>query len=245
MKFPRRQRKPKKAKKAKRPPKNLAAWPDLATANVPMNRPAMRGVFHALGVTLWLPCAGALLATAPDGSAWWATLMFSVSVVIVFGVSALYHRITWTPKGLDLMKRLDHASIGVGITGFVCAYALLLRGWPGASSHFWLQGLAGLVVVGRAAIWPDAPKVFSVALGVSLVVVATPIGTEAMSRLPESGVWALVGANSIMGLGALSYALNRPNPWPGVLGYHEVFHVATVLGVGGYAWALVTLLRAF
>lgn len=244
MKFPRRGRKPKKAKRPKKPPKNLAAWPDLATANVPMNRPAMRGVFHAIAAILWLPFAGALLATAPAGHAWWATLMFSASVLVVFGTSALYHRHTWTPKGLDRMKRLDHAAIGVGIVGFVLSFALLARGWPGAEPHFWRMGLGGLVVVARALFWPDAPKVFSVALGVALVVLAMPIGQEAMARLPDAGIWALVGGNSVMGLGALAYAINRPNPWPGVVGYHEVFHLATVLGVGGYAWALVTLLWA-
>lgn len=243
MNFRRRGRKPKAPRKAKRPPKNLAAWPDAATANVPMNRPKLRGVFHALGLLLWLPFAGAMLALLPEGTPRASAGLFAASVAAIFGVSALYHRRTWTPAGLDRMKRLDHATIGLGTTGILCAFALALRGWPGAQGAIAWQLVAMAFPVARALGWPDAPKALGAALGVGLVVVAFPLGHQALATLPPDGVLGIVAGNAVLGLGVLAYALNRPNPWPGVVGYHEVFHLATVVGIAGYAWALWGLLR--
>jgi hemolysin III len=195
----------------------------------PADLPRLRGVFHewaffvsaALGVTL--------VVTAPGARERFASAVFAGCLALSFGVSALYHRITWRPAPRRLMRRLDHAAIFLLIAGTYTPFALLVL--EGA----WRFTILVVVWTGAAAaialkvVWVDGPGWLSALLGIGL----GWTGVIAAPQIYDSvGVWGilLMAAGGIAyTLGAVVYARRRPDPLPAVFGYHEVFHVLTIV----------------
>ena len=195
----------------------------------PADLPRLRGVFHewaffvsaALGVTL--------VVTAPGARERLGAAVFAGCLALSFGVSALYHRITWRPAPRRLMRRLDHAAIFLLIAGTYTPFALLVL--DGA----WRFTILVVVWTGAAAaialkvVWVDGPAWLSAALGIGL----GWAGVIAAPQIYDSvGVWGilLMAAGGIAyTLGAVVYARRRPDPLPAVFGYHEVFHVLTIV----------------
>ncbi len=164
-------------------------------------------------------------------------------LVLTFGVSALYHRVSWRPAARRVMRRLDHASIYLLIAGTYTPYGLLVL------SGAWQFSILGVVWIGAAlaivqrVFWLDAPRWVPVGAGIFLGwvgVVALPQIIEA-SGLPGT---ALVAAGGILyTLGAIVYAVRRPDFVPAVFGYHELFHLLTVLAAS-CQFAAIALLVA-
>lgn len=204
-------------------------------------KPLLRGAFHLVGAPVAF-VAGVLLATsAPASRAAVASGVFTLSLFLLFAVSATYHLPTWGPRGRLWMRRLDHASIFVLIAGTytpVCLLALepaigwrlLLVAW----------GAAGVGIV-KSLFWVDAPKaltaVVAVAVGWSLV----PYLAEVRAGL--TGLeFALLGLGGVAYmLGALAYATKRPVLNPAVFGYHEVFHVMTLVAAALHFVSIASL----
>jgi hemolysin III len=183
-----------------------------------------------------------LIAQAPDAGAGVALTVYVLSLAALFGVSASFHRIRWSPAARRRMRRADHATIFVAIAGTYTAVAgLALKGWAQVLvlCLVWVGGAAGIAV--RQA-WLDAPKW---AIAVPYVVVgwtAVAVIPQLVRTLGGVGFGLVVAGGAAYTLGALCYALRRPNPFPGVFGYHEAFHAFTVVGavlhfvaVAGYA----------
>jgi hemolysin III len=194
-------------------------------------RPRFRGVSHQYAFFVSLFLGFALVLSAPTRSARLASVAFAASVAAMFGVSAVYHRVTWRPRPRVWMARVDHAAIYLLIAGTYTPYALL------ALSGAWRVAVLAVVWSGAAAAivlkfaWVNAPKTLAAALGVVLGwagVVALP---ELVHELgPAATVLVLVGG-ALYTAGAVIYALRRPDPVPTVFGYHELFHALVVAGV--------------
>lgn len=191
----------------------------------------MRGVLHQYAFFFSLLVGLPLVATAPTLSARLAAAAFAASVAAMFGVSAVYHRVTWRPRPRAWMARVDHATIYLLIAGTYTPYALL------ALSGAWRVVVLAVVWSGAAAAivlkfaWVDAPKALAAALGVMLGwagVVALPQLVEEVGA--AASVLVLTGG-ALYTAGALVYALRRPDPVPAVFGYHELFHALVVAGV--------------
>jgi hemolysin III len=127
------------------------------------------------------------------------------------------------------MRRLDHAAIFILIGGgYTPLFSLVPseKGGHGALLAIWLGVALGVV---KSVAWPKAPKWLTALLCVGLG--WTVVG-EVIARIPMVGgtcAWLLVAAGSTYSVGALVYALKRPDPFPRVFGYHEVFHLIVVL----------------
>lgn len=203
-------------------------------------KPILRGWFH-LGALPAVAILGLVLVALANGvEATWASVAFAVSSLLMFGTSATYHRINWKPRAKAMLKRLDHANIFVLIAGTYTPLGFLALPW---TEGFWLLLAvwiaAGLGIVFRV-FWISAPRWLYVPLYLAL-------GWGSVWFLPQ--LFAVNEAMTVLvvvgGLaysaGAVFYALKKPNLVPGVFGFHELFHVLTVVAFVCH-WTAVLLI---
>ncbi|WP_433557943.1 PAQR family membrane homeostasis protein TrhA [Pseudonocardia xinjiangensis] len=199
----------------------------------PLVKPRMRGWLHFWSFTVSIAACATLIAVSAalvGRGAALATSVYSVTILGLFGTSALYHRRTWrTPRSRAVMRRLDHSMIFLFIAGTYTPVAALAMD-PGTARWVlivvWAGALAGVAL---KTVWPHAPAWVGVPIYIALGWVAVFV-IPAMLR--GGGVAALVlllTGGLLYTVGAVFYATRRPNPWPATFGYHEFFHAATVL----------------
>ncbi len=208
------------------------ALPGVVASGPPL-RPRLRGWIHFWSFVVAVAACSALVTVAATKStplAVVATAVYSVTVLGVFGVSALYHRVQWsTPRGRALIRRLDHSMIFLFIAGTYTPMTLLaMPPWPGIAVLIavWVGALAGVTL---KLCWPDAPRRLSVLIYVGLGWIAVLVLPDLLAGVGVAGLVLLLAGGVLYTLGAVCYALRRPDPWPRTFGYHEVFHSATVL----------------
>ena len=198
---------------------------DLAAAL----KPRLRGVLHQAAFAISLITGTALVCLAEGGRARTAATVYAVSVALLFGTSAAYHRGPWTGRSREVMKRLDHSMIFILIAGTYTPFALLLLEGTARWVVFglvWGGALAGVVL--RNSIRRPARWLF---VGIYMLLGWTALGV--LPQLADAGgmrvvVLLLVGG-LFYSLGAIVYAMKRPNPSPRWFGFHEVFHAFTLL----------------
>jgi hemolysin III len=159
-------------------------------------------------------------------------------------VSALYHRITWTPPVRRWLRHLDHAMIFVLIAGTYTPVGLLVLEGPLAAGVLvvvWSGAAAGIALnLG----WRQAPSWVGVTVYVALGWVAVLVLPQLLQQLGGVGSGLLVAGGLAYSAGALVYARRRPNPAPAVFGYHEIFHLLVVVGVALHFTAVTLAVRA-
>jgi hemolysin III len=197
----------------------------------PVARPALRGVSHQYAALAAL-AAGVVLVALADGSlARFAAAVFAVSVVLMFGVSALYHRITWRPRPRRWMARADHASIYLLIAGTYTPFCLLALDGPWRITLLAIIWSGAFVATAIKFAWVEAPKALGAAVAVLLGWVGLVTLPQLIGRIGVAPTTLLIVGGALYTVGALVYALRRPNPSQLVFGYHEVFHAFVVAAV--------------
>jgi hemolysin III len=199
---------------------------------VDLGKPRMRGWLHAYAAGVAVICGivlCSLAATRPGWAPFVSCVVYSLTVVALFGTSALYHRRIWSPRGYKIMRWLDHSMIFVFIAGTYTPFSVLLL--TGHTREIILAVVwAGAVLgVGMKLITPNAPRWLSAPLYIALGWVAVVVLPDI---LHTGGVTALVltlAGGAFYTVGAIFYALRRPNPWPAVFGHHEFFHACTLV----------------
>jgi hemolysin III len=201
-------------------------------------KPRLRGVLHEYGFFVSLVCGVALILAASGGKARLAATIYAVAVSGLLGTSALYHRVTWRPATRRWMRRLDHSMIFVLIAGTYTPVALLALKGSLANTILivmWAGALGGVVF---KLLWIDAPKWLFATVYTALALVTAAV----FGQLPASIGWLGAAGLALGGLlyliGAVVYASGRPNPWPKVFGYHEIFH-ALVLAAAALQYAVI------
>ena len=193
-------------------------------------RPLLRGWIHLVAVVVAVVATPLVVAAAPSAGAAVALTVYMLSVVALFGVSAAFHRVRWSPPARRRMRRADHATIFIAIAGtYTAVGGLALGGWARALvlSVAWTGAVVGITV--RQA-WLDAPK-WAVALPYVVVGWSALLVVPQLARaLGGTGLGLLAAGGVVFTVGALVYAAKKPNPVPGVFGYHEIFHACTVVG---------------
>jgi|SRR5579859_1720136 len=206
--------------------------PATVTAAVGDLKPRLRGWLHAYAAAVSFATGAVLVgvsAAVRGGPAGATTAVYSATVTLLFGTSALYHRVNWRARGLAVMSRLDHSMIFVFIAGtYTPIAALTLRGTarPTVLAVVWAGAMAGVVV---QAIWPRAPRWLSVPCYVALGWVAVFVFPDLLHNAGVTAFVLIATGGLIYTLGAVVYAIKRPNPWPSTLGFHEVFHLCTLV----------------
>jgi len=192
-------------------------------------KPRLRGWLHA-GMAPIAVVLGIVLVALSPSEYRWAAALYSLTAILLFGTSAVYHRFDWKPRTKVLLKRLDHSNIFLIIAGSYTPFAVVLL--PAQQERtllilVWSGALAGVLF---RVFWVGAPRWLYTPIYIAL-------GWVALFYLPAfwaAGGPAVVVLLALGGLaysaGGVVYALKRPNPSPTWFGFHEVFHALTLLG---------------
>jgi hemolysin III len=204
-------------------------------------RPRLRGVLHQYAFVVFGVLGIALTAAATGTTESVAVAVFAASLAVAFAISAVYHRVIWTPHARELMRRLDHAGIFLLIAGTYTPYGLLVLDGAWRYSVLSVVWSGALVAVVQRLIWRNAPKWVAAVLAVAL----GWVGIVAFPTLVDVAGWTgaalLLSGGALYTLGALVYALRRPDPVPRVFGYHELFHTLTIAAAGVHFAAVAML----
>jgi hemolysin III len=170
--------------------------------------------------------------------------IYGCSLVTLFGASAIYHFLDVGHRGNRWLQRLDHAAIFFLIAGSYvpAAMHLLDGGWR----------IAILSVVGSLAflgmlfkvIWIDCPTWLGAGLYLGLGWLALIPMAEMLPRLDAVGLALLLSGGLAYTLGAVVFVREWPDPWPRVLGHHEIWHLFVLAGAAGhfgFAWHLLEM----
>ena len=202
-------------------------------------KPLMRGWIHAATAPLALAAGIVLICLAHGAGLKWACAVFMTCSLVLFGNSAAYHLGDWSPRVTDVLRRIDHMNIFLLIAGTYTPVSFALE-------PFWRDTIIGgmwactLVALIIHVIWIGAPRWLYV-----IVYIVFGVSGVAFMRLfwisPYAGpvVVVLLAAGGVCYIaGAIVYGLRRPDPWPRIFGFHEIFHTGTV---AGYACHMVAI----
>ncbi|HEY9472599.1 MAG TPA: hemolysin III family protein [Mycobacteriales bacterium] len=209
----------------------MSVTPAAVPLSSPRPRPRLRGWLHAWAFPISLVAGGTLVAVvAPTVGAHAAvpTAVYAVTVSLLFGTSALYHRVTWQPRSRAIMKRLDHSMIFVFIAGTYTPFSVLAL--PHNTGTVVLAVVWGGAFAGTALKMarPGGSRWVSVPIYLALGWVAVFV-LPALLHVGVAILLLILAGGAIYTAGAVVYALRRPDPVPTVFGYHEVFHLCTVV----------------
>jgi hemolysin III len=193
-------------------------------------RPRLRGTLHQAGFVVSIVVGVAFVVSA-DGRDVAPSAVFAASAAVMLGVSALYHRVTWSSRARPWMRRADHAGTYLLIAGTYTPVGLL-------SMHGTLQRVVLGVVWSGAALailtklcWVRSPKWLSAVFGLALGWVGV-LAFPQLERSAGPGAVAFLGAGGLAySAGAIVYARRKPDPFPTVFGYHELFHALTLVAL--------------
>src|SRR5436190_8607228 len=191
-------------------------------------KPKLRGVLHQAAFFIAVALAPLLIIGADGGRPRLGAAVFAGSVVACFGASALYHRVTWTPRVRLWMRRIDHAGVYLLIAGTYTPVSLLvLRGAlrPVVLTIVWAGAAAAIVL---KFVWVAAPKWLAAAIGIALGWVAVVVLPQLIGRVNLAAVILLIAGGLAYTAGAVVYVRRRPDPVPAGFGCRELFHALAV-----------------
>jgi hemolysin III len=191
-------------------------------------KPKLRGWLHAITSPLTLAAGVVLVALSPTTATRIGSAVFAISALLLFTVSAVYHRGTWSPRTWAFLRRFDHANIFLLIAGSYTPFTLLMV--EGATRTVLLSVVWGGAAAGVLfrILWHGAPRWIYTPLYVLLGWAAIFFADEFVSNgQPAVLVLTIVGGG-LYTLGGLVYGFRRPDPFPSWFGFHEVFHTLTI-----------------
>ena len=186
--------------------------------------PKLRGWFH-LGATPAVIIASLVLFILSKSSLKLSVALYSITAIMLFSVSAIYHRVPWSPAKKVMWRRWDHANINLLIAGSYTPFAVaLLEGRDRITLLIvvWVGALAGVAL---RVFWVGAPRWLYVANYLLLGWVAM-IYTPQLYK--EGGLWVLLPiliGGLFYSVGAIFYALKKPGRYAKYFGFHELFHI--------------------
>ncbi|GAA0997120.1 PAQR family membrane homeostasis protein TrhA [Subtercola frigoramans] len=203
-------------------------------------KPTWRGWIHAVTFPLAI-AAGIVLVTVAQGSAAkTSSAVFALTSLLLFGNSALYHRFNWKLKTKRILKRIDHANIFLLIAGTYTPIAALALPTAQGTLLLVLIWVAAVLGIGFRVFWIDAPRWLYTPLYVLMGGSALFFTGQIYAANPATMILVLVGGLSYT-IGAVIYGFKRPNPVPGVFGFHEIFHALTLVAFACH-WVAILLI---
>ncbi|WP_375477234.1 hemolysin III family protein [uncultured Jatrophihabitans sp.] len=203
----------------------------MATAVAEL-KPRLRGWLHAYAAVISIATGITLIAVAAalrGAPAAATTTIYALTITGLFGTSALYHRVNWKPRAHAVMKRLDHSMIFVFIAGTYTPIAVLTLSHTARIAVLVGVWSGALLGVGLQTLWRGAPRWLSAPCYIALGWVAAFVMPDLLRNGGVAAFTLILVGGVVYTVGAVVYALKRPNPYPGVFGFHEVFHLCTLI----------------
>jgi hemolysin III len=191
-------------------------------------KPRLRGWLHAVTSPLTLAAGIVLVALSPTAASRVGSAVFVASAVLLFTVSAVYHRGRWNPRLRALLQRCDHASIFVLIAGSYTPFTLLML--DGTARVVLLSIAWGGALLGMAfrILWTSAPRWLYVPIYVALGWAAVFFAGDFADHGSAAVLVLIAVGGGLYTLGGVVYGFQRPDPFPRWFGFHEVFHTLTI-----------------
>jgi hemolysin III len=190
-----------------------------------MKKPLLRGYFHEWMFFISIGACIPLINNSTNSTELIATIVYSIGIFMMFGFSALYHRVNWRPEVLKIMRRLDHSSIFIMIAGsFTPICLLVLPENLGLQLLVIMWVVAGIGIL-QTFIFTNAPRMIRAGIYLIAGYIAIPYLSVLSSVMGFTNFSLTVAGGTIYSVGAISYGLKFPNFSPKYFGYHEFFHV--------------------
>lgn len=200
-------------------------------------KPLLRGWSHAVAALAALLATVALFRSSDDRARALSMLVFGISMVELYAVSAIYHIGRWRPATYRVLRALDHSNIFVLIAGTytpICFNVL-----DGSLRVTMLAVMWSLALLGIAlAVLARIPRWLAAALYVGMGWVGVVTLPRFADLLPWQPIALIVLGGVLYTIGAVIYARRRPDPYPRVFGFHEVFHLFVIGGSVAFAVAI-------
>jgi hemolysin III len=196
------------------------------------SRPRLRGVSHLSMFPIAAGLAIPLAFVGNSDAALVSAIVFGAAVTAMFAVSGVYHVITWRPTVRRWLARLDHATVYGLIAATYTPFGLLVLdgAWQVTILAIVWSGVAVAILV--KLFWVGAPKWLSASIAIALGWTSVAAMPEIAEGIGIDGLLFVAAGGLLYTTGAIVYALRRPNPSPGVFGYHELFHALVIAAVG-------------
>ena len=191
-------------------------------------KPRLRGLLHAGAAPLSLAAGVVLIALSPNASTRLCSTVFATSALVLFTVSAIYHRGSWSPRVWAWLRRFDHANIFLLIAGSYTPFTLLFldgRDRTILLTVVWTGALLGVVF---RLLWPHAPRWLYTPVYIALGYAAVFFLGDFVHSAGTAVLTLMLVGGGLYTLGGVVYGFRRPNPSPRWFGFHEVFHTLTV-----------------
>ena len=194
-----------------------------------MKKPLLRGYFHEWMFFISIGACILLINKSTNSTELIATVVYSIGIFMMFGFSALYHRVNWRPEVLKLMRRLDHSSIFIMIAGSFTPICLLVLpeniGFQ-LLTIMWI--IAGIGIL-QTFLFTNVPRLVRAGIYLIAGYIAIPYLSVLSTVMGFTNFSLTVAGGTIYSVGAISYGLKFPDFSPKYFGYHEFFHVLVSL----------------
>ena len=191
-------------------------------------KPKLRGWLHAGTAPLALAAGIVLVALSPTATTRVGSAVFAVTALVLFTVSGIYHRGTWSPRVWAFLRRFDHANIFLLIAGSYTPFSLLLlegRNQVILLSVVWTGAVLGVLF---RVFWAGAPRWLYTPIYIALGWAAVFFFRDFVDGTGLAVLTLMLVGGALYTLGGLVYGFQRPDPSPRWFGFHEVFHTLTI-----------------
>nr|WP_081042200.1 hemolysin III family protein [Dehalococcoides mccartyi] len=158
------------------------------------------------------------------------SVIYALAVISLFSFSTIYHALKKQENEINVWRKLDHIAIFIMIAGTYTpmAYIYLDGGWRlGMLIATWAFVLIGVF---QKVFFLNAPRWLSPVTYLGMGWMAVFPLREFWLNMPPLVFWLIACGGLAYSIGAVIYGIKKPNPVPGVFGFHEIFHALILLG---------------
>ncbi|MEZ0578424.1 hemolysin III family protein [Nocardioides sp. MH1] len=199
-------------------------------------KPKLRGWLHAGSTPLILAAGIVLVCLSPTPTTRIGSALFAATALLLFGVSAIYHRGTWSPRTWRILNRFDHSNIFLLIAGSYTPFSLILLDGTNRVLLLSVVWTAAVLGIFFKVFWPSAPRWLSAPIYIAMgwaalfFIPAFFDGALALGVGVGVAVFVLIAVGgALYTVGGLVYGFQWPDPSPRWFGFHEVFHTFTII----------------